>query len=136
MFGSDRSRGAEATSHSSVSDSFIKNSAEENNVKMSTKIKWLLWIPSLLDFVEHITRNVSMTLLAASATSMLRSTIVIFAALLGVFYLKNKLYRHHITSLVIITVGAFLVGFSLTIQGDGDEESKSLFTGILLLLLG
>ena len=88
----------------------------------------------MLDFVEHLTRNVSMTLIAASAASMLRSTIVIFAALLSVFYLKNKLYRHHITSLVIITVGAVLVGVALVIKGD--EKSKSLFVGIVLLLLG
>jgi len=59
-----------------------------------------------------------MTLIAASAASMLRSTVVIFAAMLSVFYLKNKLYRHHITSLIIITVGAVLVGVALLNKKD------------------
>jgi len=56
-----------------------------------------------------------MTLLAASATSMLRSTVVIFAALLSIFYLKNKLYRHHITGMLLITLGAFIVGMALIV---------------------
>ena len=78
-------------------------------------MKWYVWIPSCLDLVEHFTRNISMTLLAASATSMFRSTGVIFAALLSVFYLKNKLFRHHITGMVLITIGAVIVGLALII---------------------
>ena len=76
-----------------------------------------------------------MTLITASAANMLRSTIVIFAALLGVFYLKNKLYRHHITSLVIITVGAVVVGAAL-LNVEKKESASSLVTGIFLLLIG
>jgi uncharacterized membrane protein len=48
---------------------------------------------------------------------MLRSTGVLFAALLTVLYLKNKLYRHHYTSLVLITIGAAVVGIAFMIDG-------------------
>jgi hypothetical protein len=38
---------------------------EQRNEKSYNK--WIIWIPSVLDFFEHLTRNISMTLLAASA---------------------------------------------------------------------
>lgn len=96
----------------------------------------IVWIPSLLDLFEHISRNISMTLIAASAASMLRSTIVIFASILSVFYLKNKLYRHHALAIVLIIVGTTIVGAALLIEGGKNNKSKSLLTGIVLLLLG
>jgi hypothetical protein len=51
--------------------------------------KKLIWIPSCLDLFEHVTRNIAVTLIAASAAQMLKSSTVVFAALLSVFYLKN-----------------------------------------------
>ncbi len=102
---------------STMSNMLIVQDAKEtnNNRKKQSMMKWYIWIPSCLDMVEHFTRNLSMTLLAASATSMLRSTVVIFAALLSIFYLKNKLYRHHITGMLLITLGAFIVGMALIV---------------------
>ena len=44
-----------------------QNEKEEGQRKEKSYNKWLIWIPSVLDFFEHLTRNISMTLLAASA---------------------------------------------------------------------
>jgi drug/metabolite transporter (DMT)-like permease len=67
---------------------------------------------------------------------MLKSTTVIFAAILSVFYLKNKLYRHHTAAIVMIIIGTGIVGTAMIIQGGKNNQSKSLFTGIILLLIG
>jgi hypothetical protein len=111
----------------------IKNKASDEGKKFPKK---LIWIPSFLDLFEHVTRNVAVTLIAASAAQMLKSTSVVFAALLSVFYLKNKLYRHHFSAIFLIIVGTGLVGFALVIEGGDNNKSKSLITGIILMLIG
>jgi drug/metabolite transporter (DMT)-like permease len=96
----------------------------------------IIWIPSCLDLIEHITRNIATTLIAASAAQMLKSTSVVFAALFSVVYLKNKLYRHHFSAIGIIVLGTGLVGVALIIEGGNNNKSKSLVTGIVLMLIG
>jgi drug/metabolite transporter (DMT)-like permease len=95
-----------------------------------------MWIPSILDLFEHITRNISSTLLAASAVQMLKSCIIVFAALLSVFYLKNKLYRHHVSAITLIIIGVSTVGLSMIIDKDNSNKSASLGIGMGLLLAG
>jgi hypothetical protein len=62
-------RYSQDTNHSSMSNTLIveQNEKEEGQRKEKSYNKWLIWIPSVLDFFEHLTRNISMTLLAASA---------------------------------------------------------------------
>lgn len=88
----------------------------------------------MLDFFEHLTRNISMTLIAASVNQMLRATLVLFTAFLSVFYLKNRMYRHHIAALGIIIVGAIFVALSLILYSN--TQSKSIAIGITVLLTG
>jgi hypothetical protein len=106
-------------SHSTFGDTLIieEKEREERNEKKKKFPPLIVWIPSLLDLFEHITRNISMTLIAASAASMLRSTIVIFTAILSVVYLKNKLYRHHALAVFLIIIGTTIVGAALLIEG-------------------
>jgi drug/metabolite transporter (DMT)-like permease len=63
---------------------------------------------------------------------MLRSSIIIFTAILSVFFLKKKLYRHHLTALLAIILGIFLVGYS----GIKNDKRSSNFWGIFILLIG
>jgi hypothetical protein len=44
-----------------------RENEEQEKKKEKSYSKWVIWIPSALDFFEHLTRNISMTLLAASA---------------------------------------------------------------------
>jgi drug/metabolite transporter (DMT)-like permease len=63
---------------------------------------------------------------------MLRSSIIIFTAILSVFFLKKKLYRHHLTALFAIIIGIFLVGYS----GIKNDKRSSNIWGIIILLIG
>jgi drug/metabolite transporter (DMT)-like permease len=115
---SDIVRETDTSSHSTFDDKLVMNEKEKNlREEKRTFPRLIVWIPTLLDLFEHITRNISMTLIAASAASMLRSTVVIFAAILSVFYLKNKLYRHHAVSVILIILGTSIVGVALLIEG-------------------
>jgi len=57
-------------------------------------------------------KNTALTLLSASVTQMLRSSVVLFTALLALIFLGRKFYRHHWTSLFAIILGIFLVGLA------------------------
>ena len=63
---------------------------------------------------------------------MLRSSVVIFTALLSVIFLKKKLYRHHVTALVAVVLGIFLVGYA----GVKNDKHSSTIVGIIVLLVG
>jgi drug/metabolite transporter (DMT)-like permease len=53
-----------------------------------------------------------------SISQMMRSSIVIFAAILGVIFLKIKLYKHHFVSIAAVVIGLTLVALSTFLVGD------------------
>jgi drug/metabolite transporter (DMT)-like permease len=69
-------------------------------------------IPSFFDLLETSLKNVTLTLISTSVTQMLRSSVVVFSALLSVMFLKRRLYRHHWTSIGAIVLGIALGGLS------------------------
>lgn len=78
----------------------------------------MLAIPSFFDLFEHILRNISNNMISPSVSQMLRSSVVVFTAFLAVMFLKKKLYRHHIVSIIAIVIGLFCVGLSEALSGD------------------
>ena len=95
-------------------------------------------IPCLFDIAETLCANVALTLLAASITQMLRASLVIFTAILSVVILKMKLHKHHMFSLIIITVGLVLVGLSSVDESQGGTASTvdEALVGIFVLVIG
>ncbi len=87
------------------------------------RIAFLILIPTLFDLFEGINRNISNILLTPSVSQMLRSSIVVFTALLSVIFLKLKLYRHHKLSILAVVLGLFLVGLSSFLKGDDSSSS-------------
>lgn len=43
---------------------------------------------------------------------MLRGATLVLVAIMSVFILKRKLYRHHLTGLFLVVAGSALVGYS------------------------
>lgn len=48
----------------------------------------------------------------ASVWQMLRGATLVLVAIMSVFILKRKLYRHHLTGLFLVVAGSALVGYS------------------------
>ena len=65
---------------------------------------------------------------------MLRSTVMVYCALLAFFFLKRKYYRHHWTSLVTIVCGVTLVGYSYL--SGGSTSSDNMVVGLIVLQIG
>jgi drug/metabolite transporter (DMT)-like permease len=77
-------------------------------------------------------------MVAASVFTMLRAMIIIITACMSIFFLKRKLYRHHWSSMGIITVGVFLVGLAVYLAQDSNSDTETSQTsplGVGLLLL-
>jgi len=69
---------------------------------------------------------------------MLSGTNIVYSAILTVFYLKQKIYRHHYLGIFLISLGVILVGLACLIGHDHDEDDNKksisdLIAGIALL---
>jgi uncharacterized membrane protein len=42
---------------------------------------------------------------------MMRGLIVVITAVMSIVFLKKKQYRHHLTGVILIITGVFLVGY-------------------------
>jgi drug/metabolite transporter (DMT)-like permease len=56
---------------------------------------------------------------------MLSGTNIVYSALLTVFYLRKRLYRHHLLAIGLIITGVSLVGLACLLY-DNHEEFKKL----------
>ena len=61
----------------------------------------------------------------------MRSSVMIYCAILAMIFLKRKLYQHHFTALVSIVVGVSVVGYSYLT--DGANASNNIALGIIVL---
>jgi drug/metabolite transporter (DMT)-like permease len=62
---------------------------------------------------------------------MFRSSLVVFTATLAYFFLKKKLYRHHIASILMIIIGIILGGLSQILSSGGNIS----VIGVVLVLV-
>jgi hypothetical protein len=70
---------------------------------------------------------------------MLRSTIFVYCALMALFFLKKRLYRHHWTSMGTIILGVVIVGISFMIYKEKEKDSYTatdVIIGLILLQVG
>jgi drug/metabolite transporter (DMT)-like permease len=82
---------------------------------------------------ETSLKNVTLTMISTSVTQMLRSSVVVFSALLALIFLKKKLYRHHVTSIGIIVTGIFLGGLSQVLSSSKEVLLKPI--GVIIVLV-
>ena len=100
--------------------------------------KRLFAMAAWFDMTESVLRNIAATMIAMSIVQMLRSTIFVYCALLALVFLKKRLYRHHISSMVTILIGVFLVGVAFYINKDEYFEytAGDVIIGLILLQVG
>jgi len=64
---------------------------------------------------------------------MLRSSVVVFSALLALIFLKKKLYRHHVVSIIAIIIGISLGGVSQLLAESDKLRLNPL--GVIIVLV-
>ena len=82
---------------------------------------------------ENSLKNITLTMIATSVTQMLRSSVVVFSALLALIFLKKKLYRHHVSSIVVIVIGISLGGLSQVLDSEEGIQLQPL--GVIIVLV-
>jgi len=82
---------------------------------------------------ETSLRNVTLTMISSSVTQMMRSSVVVFSAVFALIFLKKKLYRHHVTSIVILVTGIFLGGLSQVLNSSKEVLLKPI--GFIIILV-
>ena len=111
----------------------MRDDGEDKPQEKKTLNVFKLLIPSLFDMTETSLKNVTLTMISTSVTQMLRSSVVVFSALLALIFLKKKLYRHHVTSIVIIVTGIFLGGLSQVLNSSKEVLLKPI--GVIIVLV-
>jgi drug/metabolite transporter (DMT)-like permease len=83
----------------------------------------VLAIPALCDFFGSTIMTFSLVYLPGSVYQMTRGSIMIFTAVFSIIFLKSKIYRHQLSSLICIFIGIGIVGIA-TLGGDDSGDSK------------
>ena len=96
--------------------------------------KKMFAIPACLDMIESCLKNIAVTMIAQSVVQMLRSTIFVYCALLALFFLKKRLYRHHWASMGTIILGVVIVGTSYLLR-DNKNYDKYTATDVIIGLI-
>jgi drug/metabolite transporter (DMT)-like permease len=84
----------------------------------------LVSIPALCDLTASILQNIALLFLVPSVWQMLRGCILLFTALLAIFYRHQKLRPVDWLGVVTTLVGVTIVGVSALLRGDAGADSS------------
>ncbi|TNV78785.1 hypothetical protein FGO68_gene844 [Halteria grandinella] len=117
--------------------SFDESATMQTEQQVEIK-KYLFAIPAWLDMTESVLKNIATTMIAASIVQMLRGSVFIYCALLGLFFLKKPLYRHHFFAMMPILGGLVLVGIAFYLKSDQSKtySFSDMLLGFILLQIG
>lgn len=94
---------------------------------------FLFGIPALLFLVAACLMFIGLALSAASVYQMARASLSIFVAIYSVIFLKQKLYRHQVTAIVMLFGGLILVQTSHVINNPTSADDP-LLGGFILII--
>ena len=103
---SQKPKSKENEKEESVAISQLDNNVNE---KPELPVSWLI-LPTFLDFMATTLNTIGLTMMAGSSYQMMRGASILFVAILGKFYLKNKLYSFHYFAIFLVMFGLMLIG--------------------------
>lgn len=105
----------------------------EQNEEISLKGKLLYSIPALLETFTIILSLIGLSLSTASIYQMMRGFIIIVTFIYSLIFLKAKILKHQILSLLIILVGLVIIGTSSILSSS--ESAKNPALGLILIII-
>lgn len=117
----------------------ISDDAEgQTNESVSIFESLKLAIPSICDLVGTTLLNIGLVYTPVSIYQMTRGAIVLFVAILSVLFLKRKITTLEWISLIIVSLGVAIVGYSgsrTAPSSQTDEASALVVLGISLIVI-
>eukprot|EP00293_Proteomonas_sulcata_P001395 CAMPEP_0184326720 /NCGR_PEP_ID=MMETSP1049-20130417/142708_1 /TAXON_ID=77928 /ORGANISM="Proteomonas sulcata, Strain CCMP704" /LENGTH=367 /DNA_ID=CAMNT_0026648925 /DNA_START=51 /DNA_END=1154 /DNA_ORIENTATION=+ len=95
---------------------------------------WIFAIPAFCDMAGTSIMYLGLTMTYASVFQMLRGSVVVFTGVLSVLFLGKRLLPFHWLGMLLVTLGACLVGISaLEVNDDGPKPSNPILGNILIV---
>eukprot|EP00299_Pterocystis_sp_00344_P015784 c7896_g1_i1.p1 GENE.c7896_g1_i1~~c7896_g1_i1.p1 ORF type:complete len:409 (-),score=105.16 c7896_g1_i1:25-1251(-) len=105
---------------------------EANASPVKFRSIWVCLIPAICDLGGTTLSGIGLLFTAASVFQMLRGSIIVFAAIFSVLFLKRRVYRFQWTGIVITVGGIVIVGASSYLS----SSSSSMSDSTTLVMLG
>jgi len=96
---------------------------------------YIFLLPACCDILGTGVGGVGMLFISASVWQMMRGSLMIFAALWSVIFLKKKLPCYNWIAVGVSALGLLLVGVSAILDEDGDKGSSNVPLGILITVV-
>ncbi|EKE40737.1 hypothetical protein ENUP19_0203G0044 [Entamoeba nuttalli] len=112
----------------------FKKDLKSEKESMTWKGFLLMLIPAFCDFLATYLMNFGLIVVPSSVFQMMRGSIIVFTAILAVFYRKHKMYVFEIIGVIIIVVSLAAIGSAAFCPGaqpdvvetsSGDSSSNT-----------
>lgn len=110
-----------------LSEKLTEESGTESAIETVPRLPpikpYLLALPALCDFFGSTIGTFALVYLPGSVYQMTRGSVMIFTAIFSILFLKSKIYRHQLCSLICIFIGIGIVGVA-TLGGSDEGADK------------
>eukprot|EP00770_Monocercomonoides_exilis_P003083 MONOS_3062.1-p1 / transcript=MONOS_3062.1 / gene=MONOS_3062 / organism=Monocercomonoides_exilis_PA203 / gene_product=integral membrane protein, putative / transcript_product=integral membrane protein, putative / location=Mono_scaffold00068:88169-89492(-) / protein_length=343 / sequence_SO=supercontig / SO=protein_coding / is_pseudo=false len=98
---------------------------------------WLkVFVPSICDTVATVMMNAALVVINVSIWQMLRGSIIIFTAILTIFYRKRKLYPQQWLGMCLVFTALIILGATALLSGGAKGVTFGrLIVGVILVVL-
>lgn len=96
---------------------------------------YIFLLPACCDILGTGVGGVGMLFISASVWQMMRGSLMIFAALWSVIFLKKKLPCYNWVAVLVSACGLLLIGISAILDEGSDKGSSNVPLGILLTVV-
>ena len=120
-----KKRAAGARPSDSVQGRASGRSAQDYSKVKQSWSPLIFLIPACCDMTGTSLMYVGLNLTSASVFQMLRGSVVLFTGIFSIIFLGRKLYCYHWTGMLLVLIGAAVVGVASVLYPDENSKSAS-----------
>lgn len=98
-----------------------KEAGEEKKLVTISKVD--MGFAALFDSIGSSLQIISLLLISASVSQMLRGGVIIFTCILSKIFLGRKVHKHHLFGVILCVIGFIFVGISTVIASKATAET-------------